>query len=82
MASDAASISSQSTEASFVKPALPAADATSADKAERRRLRTRLRTALSDMGTPPTSRHDKEHGIETPKHVDLGMVRASTLSRT
>ncbi|KAL2110540.1 hypothetical protein VUR80DRAFT_1018 [Thermomyces stellatus] len=47
----------------------------------RRRLRARLRTALSDVGTPPTSRYDAAHGLETPRHVDLGMLRAAA-SRT
>lgn len=54
----------------------PAAAATA-----RRRLRARLRTALSDVGTPPTSRYDAAHGLETPRHVDLGMLRA-VASRT
>lgn len=43
----------------------------------RHRLRARLRTALSDVGTPPTLRYDAAHGLETPRHFDVGMLRAA-----
>lgn len=71
--SDAASINSQ-------QPLLPPSydEATNHPDAGRRRLRARLRTALSDVGTPPTTRYDAEHGLETPRHldVDVGALRA------
>ncbi|SPO00897.1 related to SLS1 protein precursor [Cephalotrichum gorgonifer] len=67
--SDAASICSQT-------PLLPSPRYDEAAAAShRRRLRTKLRTALSDVGTPPTSRYDAAHGLETPGHVDLVMLR-------
>jgi hypothetical protein len=31
----------------------------------RRSFRQRVKTLLSDIGTPPTSRYDREHGLET-----------------
>jgi len=82
MASDAASVSSQSTEASFVKPPLPLTTTAETNKVPRRRLRNRIKTVLSDVGAPPTTRHDKAHGIETPKYVDLGMIRPAPMGRT
>lgn len=74
-ASDTASITSQ-------QPLLPPPtyeESTNPDASAtgRRRLRARLRTALSDVGTPPTSRYDAAHGLETPRHVDLGLWRAA-----
>lgn len=50
--------------------------AATATESSRRRLRSRLRTALSDVGTPPTMRYDAAHGLETPRHFDIGMLGA------
>lgn len=71
---DTASITSSS-------PLLPSSyeESTRAPPAEnpRRRLRARLRTALTDVGTPPTLRYDEAHGLETPRHFDVSMLMAA-----
>lgn len=76
---DAASINSE--QPLLPPPSYEEATRSGATAPGRRRLRARLRTALSDVGTPPTSRYDAAHGLETPRHVDMGMLRAVT-SRT
>lgn len=62
---------------SYEESTRAAGPAASPTESSRRRLRARLRTALSDVGTPPTLRYDAAHGLETPRHFDMGMLRAA-----
>ncbi|KAI1776622.1 hypothetical protein F4818DRAFT_354800 [Hypoxylon cercidicola] len=50
---------------------------------QKRSMRQRLKDAFKDLGSPPTSKYDREHGQETrdpkPEHAPMS---SSPLSRT
>ena len=53
-----------------------------AAKPPRRGLRQKARDVLSDMGSPPTKRHDAKDGKPPKNYEDLGLMGAALTAQT
>jgi hypothetical protein len=51
-------------------------------KPPRRGLRQKARDVISDMGSPPTSRHDAKDGAPTKSYAHLGLMGAAVTAQT
>jgi hypothetical protein len=50
-------------------------------KQQRRGLRQKARDVLSDMGSPPTARHDAKEGKPVKNYADLGLLGSVVTAR-
>ncbi|XXG98882.1 Squalene epoxidase [Hypoxylon texense] len=72
-----ASTHSESTTYSYDK------DKSQAETKQKRSMRQRLKGVFKDMGSPPTSKDDREHGRETTEQtLDHAPMSSSPLGRT
>jgi hypothetical protein len=85
--STSSDVSSTLSDATTIQPSAKDSvkDGSSSAKAsankQRRGLRQKARDVLSDMGSPPTARHDAKEGKPVKKYTDLGLLGSVVTAR-
>ncbi|KAI1386755.1 uncharacterized protein F4822DRAFT_325645 [Hypoxylon trugodes] len=75
--SSSASTYSESTTYSYDK------EKSQGDTKQKRSMKQRIKETFKEMGSPPTSKYDRDHGLATKDHAtEHGPMSSSPLSRT